>query len=80
MELSALQVQPGEFPSGSVVFLRRVFRLYGRRIAGPSDAPRQTAYLRLLHTSSNRSSPNFSRLQAILSPGFSQTRLSGGRP
>src|SRR5262249_20683613 len=32
------------------------------------------------HTSSNLSSPSFSRLQAILSPGLSQTRWSAGLP
>jgi len=33
-----------------------------------------------LHTRSNVSSPSFSRLQATLSPGLSQTRLSAGLP
>src|SRR5262249_28324432 len=32
------------------------------------------------HVSSNLSSPSFSRLQAILSPGLSQTRWSAGLP
>ena len=46
--------------------------------AAPSSLVRQV--ISALHTRSNESSPSFSRLHAILSPGFSHTCLFAGIP
>src|SRR5262249_58380677 len=56
----------------------------GRRDGeGDGEHERSAAHLpslHRLHTSSNSSLPSFSRLDTILSPGLSQTRLSAGLP